>query len=79
MIVEFLVLPFTFILNGAINLLPAVMFSTNGFVSLLDMIIKALQFFPSDVWLMFLGTITTWLLIHFVVGIIKFVLGIFGG
>jgi len=79
MIIKLLVLPFTVILNGAINLLPTVMFSTNGFVSLLDMIIKALQFFPSDVWLMFLGTITTWLLIHFLVGIVKFILGIFGG
>ena len=75
MIIELICTPFFLIANGIISLIPVLDNLSSSIVDTLSLLIKAMSFFPSDVWAMAIGNIVFWATVHLVIGLIKFILG----
>lgn len=75
MIVELLCAPFFLLIQGLINLIPVLTYIPTSIVDTVTLLLKAMQFFPSDVWFMCIGNIVFWTTVHLVIGLIKFILG----
>lgn len=75
MIIELVCMPFILLVNGVIYLLPILTYIPTSIVDTINMLIKAMQFFPIDVWIVAIGNIVFWTGVHLVVGLIKFILG----
>ena len=75
MIVEMICYPFILLAHGVIALLPVLTYIPNSVVSTINLLMKAMQFFPTDVWFMTIGNILFWVSVHLIVGLIKFILG----
>lgn len=67
--------PFILLAHGVIALLPVLTYIPNSVVSTINLLMKAMQFFPTDVWFMTIGNILFWVSVHLIVGLIKFILG----
>ena len=74
MIIKLICSPFILMINGIIELLPILNFNTNSMVSLTNLIVTGMNFFPAEVWIMIIGSIIFWLTVHTIVGIYMFVL-----
>ena len=79
MIIELICTPLLLFAKGIIAILPVLTYIPNSIVSTLDLLIKAMQFFPTDVWIMVIGNIVFWItlqllwaIIHFVIRLIPF-------
>lgn len=75
MIIELICTPFFLLVDGIIALLPVLTYIPTSIVDTVSLLLKAMQFFPIDVWVMAIGNIVFWLTIHFIVSLIKFVVG----
>lgn len=75
MIVELICAPFFLLAQGIISLIPVLNELPTTIVDTLSLLIKAMSFFPSDVWAMAIGNIVFWTTVHLVIGLIKFILG----
>lgn len=75
MIVELLCSPFVLLANGIIALIPVINYVPTSIVDTVTLLLKAMQFFPTDVWIVTIGNIVFWIGVHLVVGLIKFILG----
>ena len=75
MIIELCFLPFFSILEFLINQIPRLTYIPTSIVDTVSLLLKAMQFFPPDVWIMCLGNILFWTTVHLIVGLIKFILG----
>lgn len=75
MILEGICMPFIWIIEGLINMLPILTYLPTSIVDTISLLMKAMQFFPSDVWVMTLGNIVFWTTIHLIIGLVKFILG----
>ena len=75
MIVELWSIPFIILINGIISIMPTFDSLPSSFTDTISLLLKAMNFFPSDVWIMVIGNILFWTGIHFLVGLIKFILG----
>lgn len=76
MIVELICSPLLVFIKGIIGALPVLTYIPNSIVDTTDMLLKAMQFFPSDVWIMVIGNIVFWITVHLIWAIIKFILGL---
>lgn len=76
MIIKLICAPFFLMVNGFINLLPILTYIPTSIVDTITLILKAMQFFPTDVWIMVIGNIVFWISLHFVISLFKFVLGL---
>ena len=74
MIIKLICSPFILMINGIIELLPILNFNTNSMVSLINLIVTGMNFFPAEVWIMVIGSIIFWLTVHTIVGIYMFIL-----
>ena len=75
MIVELICMPFFLLVDGLISLLPALTYIPTSVADTISLLLKAMQFFPTDVWIMAIGNIVFWTSVHLIVGLIKFILG----
>ena len=75
MILEAICMPFFWLISGIINLLPVMTYLPTSLTDTITLLMKAMQFFPSDVWVMTIGSIIFWTTVHLVFGLIKFILG----
>ena len=75
MIVELLCAPFFLLIQGLINLMPVLTYIPTSIVDTVTLLLKAMQFFPSDVWFMCIGNIVFWTTVHLIIGLIKFIVG----
>lgn len=75
MITELICLPFILLANGVIALIPVLTYIPTSIVDTLNMLLKAMQFFPVEVWFVALGNITFWISVHLIIGLIKFIVG----
>lgn len=73
MIIELICMPIFFIINSAINTIPLAFKLPNWLADVLGLLIKAMQFFPLDVWVIVIGNILFWLVLHFVWAVIEWV------
>lgn len=74
MIVKLICAPFFVMVNGVVELLPILTYIPTSIVDTITLLLKAMQFFPLDVWIMVIGNIVFWISIHFAISLIKFVL-----
>jgi len=74
MIIVGLCTPLFLLLTSIIALLPNSAFEGQAVTGLVGMFATAFQFFPADVWILALGSITFWITVHTVLGLIRFVL-----
>lgn len=74
MIIKLICSPFILMINGIIGLLPILNFRTDSMVSLINLIVTGMNFFPAEVWIMVIGSIIFWLTVHIIVGIYMFIL-----
>lgn len=73
MIIKLICSPFILMIKGIIELLPILNFNTDSIVSLINLIITGMNFFPAEVWIMIIGSIIFWLTVHIIVGIYMFI------
>lgn len=76
MIIELLCTPLFAICDFVIWLLPIFTYVPTSVVDTINMLMKAMQFFPTEVWFIVLGNICFWFGIHFLIGLYKFVLSL---
>ena len=74
MIIELICAPLMLLLRGILSLLPVLTYLPNSLVSTVDLLLKAIQFFPNDVWIICIGSFVFWFTVHLIIGLIKFVL-----
>lgn len=74
MIISLLCTPLFYILTSVIALLPNSAFENQSVVGLVGMFSTAFQFFPADVWILALGSITFWLTVHITFGFTKMII-----
>lgn len=75
MIIKLICSPFFLIVDGIIALLPVLTYIPTSIADTITLLLKAMQFFPPDVWIMAIGNIVFWITVHFIVALIKFILG----
>lgn len=73
MIISLLCTPLFLLLTGAIALLPNSAFEGQAVTGLIGMFSTAFQFFPADVWILAFGSITFWVTVHILFGVIKMI------
>ena len=74
MILVGLCTPLFLIVTSIIAILPNSAFESSTVTGFVSMFATAFQFFPADVWILSFGSITFWITIHFVFGLINFIL-----
>ena len=74
MILVGLCTPLFLLLTSVIALLPNSAFEGQAVTGLVGMFATAFQFFPADVWILALGSITFWITVHTVFGLVRFIL-----
>lgn len=74
MIIELICSPLLLFAKGIIAILPVLTYIPNSIVSTLDLILKAMQFFPVDVWIIVIGNIVFWISLQLVWALISFIL-----
>lgn len=75
MIIELICTPFFLIAQGIISLIPVLDKLPTTIVDTVSLLIKAMSFFPADVWAMAIGNIVFWTAVHLIIGLIKFIVG----
>lgn len=76
MVIQLICTPLILLIKGAIALLPVLTYIPENIINTIEMLKKAMLFFPTDVWVIVIGNIIFWVTLHFVWGIIKFVLSL---
>lgn len=79
MLVKLFLAPFIVIIDGFIDLLPILQLPAERAAGLFNMIVTSLNFFPPDCWLLVMGTITFWVSVHLITGLIHFLGGLIPG
>lgn len=63
------------VFKGIISLLPTFDSLPSMIVDTIQLLVKAMKFFPSDVWALVIGNVVFWTGVHLIVGLVKFILG----
>lgn len=74
MIIKLICSPFFLLVDGIISLIPVLTYIPTSIVDTISLLLKAMQFFPNDVWIMAIGNIVFWITLHFIISLIKFIL-----
>lgn len=75
MIISLICTPLFLIVSAIISVIPSEwLMIGDAPTTLFTMLYTAFQFFPTDVWILVLGSITFWITVHFIYGVINFVL-----
>lgn len=74
MIIQLICTPLLLFSKGILAIIPVLTYLPNSIVTTLDMLLKAMQFFPADVWIMVIGNIVFWITLHLIWAIINFIL-----
>ncbi|MCI8411866.1 MAG: hypothetical protein HFJ40_05500 [Clostridia bacterium] len=75
MILMLITAPLFLLVSGIISIIPDGAFTISSSITgMINMFSIAFQFFPVDVWIAFFGSITFWITVHLVYGLINFIL-----
>ena len=72
MLIMLFLAPFFTVVTSIISILPNNSFSGVDISGFVNMFQTAFQFFPADVWVFAIGSITFWITLHLVFAIINF-------
>lgn len=73
MLLVLLLAPFFAIASSVISLLPNNSFEGVDIAGFVNMFQTAFQFFPADVWILCIGSITFWITIHLITAFLSFI------
>lgn len=73
MIIELLCTPLFWLINGLVSFIPVAFQIPNWLADTISLLLKAMQFFPFDVWTIILANIGFWLFAQFAWAIIEWV------
>lgn len=74
MIIELICAPLLLLVRGVLNLIPVLTYIPNSITDTITMLVKAMQFFPFDVWFICISSFVFWLSVHLIYGFINFIL-----
>lgn len=74
MIIKLICSPFFLLIDGVIKLIPVLTYIPTSIVDTISLLLKAMQFFPTDVWIMVISNIVFWITLHFIIALIKFII-----
>lgn len=77
MIIELICTPFILIARGLINLIPYLSLGVNSIVSVMNLLLTGLNFFPIELWVMCIGSIVFWITVNIIFGLVKFIVSLF--
>ena len=77
MIIELICFPFISIIKGLISLIPVLGLGVNSIVSVMNLLLTALNFFPVESWVMVVGSVIFWITINISLNIGRFALNLF--
>lgn len=77
MIIQLICAPFILIAKGLISLIPVLGLGVNSIVSVMNLLLVGLNFFPVELWVMCIGSIVFWIVINTILGVVKFVVSLF--
>lgn len=74
MIIELICAPLLLLVRGVLSIIPVLNYIPNSIADTITMLVKAMQFFPFDVWVICISSFVFWLTVHLVYGFINFIL-----
>lgn len=74
MILELICAPLLILVRGILSVIPVLTYIPNSIADTLTMLVKAMQFFPFDVWFICISSFIFWITVHLVYGFINFIL-----
>lgn len=74
MIIELICAPLLLLVRGILSLIPVLTYIPNSIADTITLLVKAMQFFPFDVWFICISSFVFWLTVHLVYGFINFIL-----
>lgn len=74
MIIELICSPLLLMVRGITNIIPILTYIPNSIVDTITLLLKAMQFFPFDVWFICISSFIFWITVHLVYGLINFIL-----
>ncbi len=74
MIIELICAPLLLLVRGVLSIIPVLNYIPSSIADTITMLVKAMQFFPFDVWVICISSFVFWLTVHLVYGFINFIL-----
>lgn len=74
MIIELICMPLLLLVRGVLNVIPVLNYIPQSIADTISMLVKAMQFFPFDVWFICISSFIFWITAHLVYGFINFIL-----
>ena len=71
MIIELICAPLLLLVRGVLSLIPVLTYIPNSIADTITMLVKAMQFFPFDVWFICISSFVFWLSVHLIYGFIN--------
>lgn len=79
MIIELICAPLFILLRGLLSVIPVLSYIPASVADTITLLVKAMQFFPFDVWFLCVGSFIFWISLHlsfsFLVFVINLILG----
>lgn len=74
MIIEAIISPLFLLVRGVLSVIPVLNYIPSSVADTVTLLVKALYFFPSDVWIACITSFLLWTEIHLVFAFINFVI-----
>lgn len=74
MIIELICAPLVLLVKGVLSVIPVLTYIPNSIADTITLLVKGMQFFPFDVWVIVIGSFVFWATVHIVFGLINFIL-----
>lgn len=74
MIIELICAPLLLLVRGILSVIPVLTYIPTSIADTITLLVKGMQFFPFDVWLICIGSFVFWITVHLIYGFINFIL-----
>lgn len=74
MIVELICTPLLLLVRGILSVIPVLNYIPTSIADTITLLLKAMQFFPFDVWFICISSFVFWITLHLIYGFINFIL-----
>lgn len=74
MIIELICAPLLLIVRGILSIIPVLTYIPDSIVDTITLLVKGMQFFPFDVWLICIGSFIFWIQLNLTYSFYSFIL-----
>ena len=74
MIIEAIISPLFLLVRGILSVIPVLNYFPSSVADTVSLLVKALYFFPSDVWIACITSFLLWMEIHLIFGFLNFII-----